>query len=211
MVYKKHYKRKPKPRSRWQNYSGAASQLVKDVNYLKKMVNVEMKLATLSISASPTYSGAISIMNNPAQGDTDLSRDGDSIKNQDVTISMIARAGLSSAIVRVIVFWDKQNKITSVSEFLDSTYVGGLFAPIAPRDYDHRFECKTLFDKVFALPINGQDTRVFEENIKIGLHTQFEAGSTTINTGALKVLYLSDKNANLPTLQFLSRLHFTDN
>lgn len=192
-------------------YAGYAYTALKIAKGLKKLVNVEMKhYDKNSTGQNMTDAGTIYTVNDVSQGDTDLTRDGDSLKNQSVQIKIQCNANSNQQNNgRVIVFWDKENKTSATTDLLETA------DPFSFKAYDTRFQTKVLWDKriVFSSTAveNGQ-IHTFDINLPLGAHTQFEAGTTTINTGALKILFLSDQNAtNYPTYSVYSRLLFTDN
>lgn len=208
--------KKPKPKfnkKKWSKrakvYGRAGVQLYKDVMALKRLVNAEVKFADASISGNVLNTGGLFTLNNPPQGDTDSSRDGDSLKNQSINIRYRWQYKGEACNGRIMVLHDKQNKVSAVTDVLDSGYIG-LFSSIAPKDYDKRFETQVLYDQVTQIS-SENPISIHNINLPLGFHTQFENGSTTVNTGALKMLYISDATTNDPNLIMMSRLQFTDN
>lgn len=204
-------KRKTKGSQKWvkrsSNYARAGYQLYKDVKKLKQLVNVEIKKVNNLTLATPGYVGQIVQLNTIAQGDTDTTRDGDSLKLQKLKFScLISNTRVASA--RVVIFWDQQNVVANPLDLLDN--VGTADGPLSYKNYDKRFQSKILMDRRVILHPNSQ-ARLIEGNLPIHRHTQFEAGTTTINTGALKVLFLGDAAAAQSTFRWISRLSFTDN
>lgn len=190
-----------------QVYGAAAKQLYRDVSYLKKVINVEIKHTDSELVITPGYNGALYTFNGLAQGDTDGTRDGDSLKVQDFAFKCLInnnRVGTA----RVIVLWDQGNEITGVSDVLNNS--GTAYAPLSLKDWDKRFESKIIFDKMIHLGPYNQ-TKFFKKKLRIGKHTQFEAGTTTINSGALKMIFIGDSNVNMTSFRFISRLTYTDN
>lgn len=211
MVYKKTYrKRKPMPRSRWQNYAGAGKQLYKDVKLIKQLINVEKKHVDFQGVQSPGWTGALTTLNLIAQGDTDSFRDGDSLKMQKLRIN-VQMTNVRIAIARVMVIFDPNNKCVNPNDILQPVAVGTADAPIAFKDYDKRFNCRVLYDKRFLFDAVSNNNRVADIKLHIGKHTQFEAGTTVINSGALKLLVIGDAAAALTTFRINSRLTYTDN
>lgn len=219
MAYSKYPKRKNYA-NRWYNSKPAAVIAKKGMSIakmaasaylmakgLKKASNIEYKAADVQDLSNANYSGYIATLNNIPQGATDSSRVGDSIKLQTVTIRGQLGRVTSDSTCRVILFWDKQNKVTTASDILQ--YVGSSYAPFSDKYYDKRFQTKIFYDKVFTLDSNSP-LRPFKIVKRIGLHTQFEAGSNTINTGVLRLLFISNVNANTPSLQYNSHLTYTD-
>lgn len=205
-VYKK---RRPARRkmSRYQNYAAGASQLWSDVKKLKALVNVELKEASLQTTQTPGYAGVLIELNQIPQGLTDSSRTGDSIKLQDIHFRCLV-SNTRIATARVVLIWDNDQKVAVPGDVYDQ--IGNTYAPISMKDFDLRFQSKILYDRIVRLD-PGQQSVVINKKIKIGKHTNFENGTTTVNTGSLKMLLIGDAAAGLSTFQWNSRLLFTDN
>lgn len=210
---KRRFYRKGKKRGKI--YGAAAAQLWKDVHKLKSMLNVEYKENYASLtSTSVDFAGAITTLNQISQGDADGTRDGDSLKMINLSIRGYTRInGISGDVLsRIIIFLDPQNVITSPNEVLAT--VGSTLAPLSPKSYDNRFRTKILYDKVFKLDPNYSPQQYFKFALAINKHTQFNAGTTTITSNALKVLLISDvDSAASPKAKtsFTYRLTYVDN
>lgn len=179
---------------------------------LKKAVNVEYKHYQAALTAQTIdYNGYVNELCIPAQGDSDVSRDGDGIKVQSLKMRGQLAYGTNPASVRMWIVWDNQNKITTANDFLETT--GSSIAVFSHKDWDARFQSRVLYDSgVKFLDPATNPTHEFSLKIPIGLHTQFEAGSTTINTGRLLVIAISSNvTTNLPTLSYIANAVFTDN
>lgn len=223
MVYKKNYKRakrgiqKRGGRSRFMKAGASAGSMaysaLKMAKRLKDMVNTEYKFYDQNVNASYDHTGNLNILNTPAQGQTDTTRIGDSIKVQNLTLRgyIYANAAAVSTLFRIMVLWDPQNKSTATSDILAN--VASVYAPISPKNYDKKFQTRVLHDKCYSIVSGGADSamRQFDVVIPVNQHTQFEAGSTTINTGALKILLISAAGVNLPTCVYTARVTYTDN
>ncbi len=114
---------------------------------------------------------------------------------------------------RVIFFWDRDNKISTVSDFWDASYIGAVNAPQGFKNHDKRFFTKVLYDRTFPLTATSSNSIVkTHKSVRINRHTQYEAGSTTIATGSLKLFVIGDEAsaADIPNVDFTARLHFLD-
>lgn len=223
MVYKKNYKRakptfqKRSGRSRFMKAGASAGSMaysaLKMAKRLKDMVNTEYKYYDQQVNASYDHTGNLNILNTPAQGQTDTTRIGDSIKIQNLTLRgyIYANALATSTLFRLMVIWDPQNKSSATSDILQN--IASVYAPISPKNYDKKFQTKVLLDKCYSIVSGGADSamRQFDFVLPINQHTQFDAASTTINTGALKILLVSAAGANLPTCVYSARVTYTDN
>lgn len=215
MVYKnrRRYYRKKAPKtksftSKALSVAGKAATALMLAKRIRDMVNIEYKIVELAAGVSPDWNGNYSVLNTVVQGVTDTTRIGDSIKCQNYNMRMNLIRGAADCITRVIFFWDAQNKTSSAADIL--SYVGSGQSTQSPKVYDKRFQTKWLYDKSFILTSNSP---IKKANIKLplNLHTQFDNTSTTVNTGKLVMLVISNVGANLPAVNFVGRLSFTDN
>lgn len=188
------------------NYN-QGKQLARDVKKLKKLINIERKVHTIDQTVNGTYSASLVTLNNPAQGVADTQRIGDSIKNQKLDFAFSITSG-SDCEARIMIIEDKNNDITASDLLL---FNGTVFATLSPKQWDHRYKTKVLYDKAFTLAA-GQDThlRIGKFNLNLGHHTQFDNTSTTILTGAYKLVFVSNTVAATPILRFTSRVEYTD-
>lgn len=186
---------------------------------LADKVNVEYKHDDNTQSgAEVNYNGAIGYLNNMAQGDTDVTRDGDSIKCQRLVLRgwFLGNATVAQT-CRLIIFWDQAESAgTTVNSVLDSTYTGSVLAPLSPKEHDFRFQTRFLYDSGpvnVPTQANNRGIHEFNLNIPINLHTQFAGASTTIKSGALKYLIIGTNapSTNNATFSMVARLSYTDN
>lgn len=227
MPYKKQYRKRSYRRKKPSNMvgrlarlgmsyvspAGAAYRALRLAKKVADAVNVEYKQFQQSASATYDYNGTLYTLNSVAQGDGDGQRDGDSLKMQNLTIraKLNKATGLGFTQARIIVYFDDSNKTSAVADILDSAYLASGFACLAPKDWDKRFQSKILLDKSFNLH-DGQNQLHLEEVIPINKHTQYEAATTTINSGALKMIIISDQTStNVPTITWVSALSYSDN
>lgn len=187
-----------------------AMKAMREIRKVKTQMNAEHKYLDYNISAlNVDYNGHQYNLNVMAQGDTDTTRDGDSIKVLNDSINLVVTRNGADALVRVIVFWDQMAKYSAVGNFLATT--GSILAPLSPRNHDSRFWFKTLYDQVYSVTAD-QPQQMDKIRIKINRHTQFDAGTTTVDSGVLRILLISDQvTSNLPVVDFTSRCFFTDN
>lgn len=211
--FKKNVKKFTKPKKPEQSTVGwLASKAWQGVRLLKDVINTEYKHLDTFQTQPINWSGYFPVINVIPQGVTDNQRVGDSCKIQNFVLRGNVFRGASDAVVRFMLVWDDQSKVSTVADILAAT--GSVYAPIAPKNYDKRFQTKIL--KEFRVHLTA-DTPIkkINMNMPINLHTQFSAGTTTIDTGKLFLVVISDRDpavpANLPNFVFYSRLSYTDN
>lgn len=222
--YKRRNKRKMPYRKYYNKAKSVASKAYTAYNIATKiarLVNVEHKMVEEVVSISEDWDGTLTTLNAVAglgTGDDD-NRVGDSIKNQFLSVrGHVAFNQDASALAvqtfTVIIFQDYQNTCASPSYILETARVGTSIAPYAHKDKDHGYRSKILWKRTFTLSVQ-RDVARFHAKIKLHGHTQFEAGTATINTNAYKMLTISNNPASSPTynvpIQCISRFYYTDN
>lgn len=211
--YKKRtYKKKP---GRAANYKAGLGQLASDVMQLKRLINVEIKNHDLNSSTTVPTTGTVIGLSAVAQGDGSTTRDGDSIKLLKNSLKFALTSNASTAyttLVRVIIFRGKQENAVgySLTDILETADI------LSPKSYTDRFRTKVLSDRTYTVRENEASAvyttqRQYNSNIKLYGHTQFVAGSTSIENGGLYMLLLSNQPTNTPTFAYYNRLTFTDN
>lgn len=219
MAYRKNYRRRyPKRRGGRRRFKRAGAKAgsmaysaYKMARKLMDAVNVEYKVYNTTASNVPAdYTGSSTSLNIPSQGLLDTNRVGDSLKCQNLTFRFIGSRGTTDCFVRYIIYWDQQNQISLGSDLLEN--VGSQQAVISPKNYDNRFRSSILHDYSHFLTASDPLCKS-EISIPINRHTQFNGATTTIQTGALKVLVISSlvAGATTPSVTWNSRLSFTDN
>jgi len=205
-----------KPRDNFEEVADMARSAYRIGLEIKDTINTEHKqFVVAQTSTSVTWSGLIlAIVQAMAQGDDSNQRIGDSIKCQNLTLRWYAGPSLSNSNhLRVIVFWDESNVINTPAQLLNA--VGTAQGVISGKTYDNRFLTKILYDEVVTL-LDPDFTLghtfmgpIKHHVIKLNKHTQFDTGTTTIVTGALKIFAISDTAAGTP-ITFNAQLSYTD-
>ncbi len=209
-----HYKRKYKKR-RYGRKSAYA--MAKKSLHISKFLarGVERKHVTYDLSISGVdFNGIISInMNSMPQGANDLSRIGDKVLDNSLYFGCEFYRGSADCNLRVLVFWDKQNLVANPNDLIDS--VGTILAPVADIHVDKRKRWTKIMDRTYTLTSADKTLQVFRKRFKINKSTYFNQGTTTINTGRMAVLWITDLNAGLPIADYpqiisFSRVYYTD-
>jgi len=186
-----------------------ASKAWQGVKMLKDVVNTEYKYFDINETANVDYNGYLPSLCTPTQGDGDQQRDGDRLKMQNLTFRGRLVRNTADCMVRVIIGIDKQVKVTTAADVLESTGASTA-GPISPKNYDKRFQTKILYDRRFNLTAD-MPVRFVNINKAINTHEQFTNGTTTMQSGRLFAIFISNINANVPSMQYYSRVTFTDN
>lgn len=188
-----------------------------------RLINVEHKHKVIAFSKSVDSNGiCIPLFHNDAShthaisvGDSHYERNGNSIKPLTLTVkgtcwvpkSTTAASGGDT--LRVIIFKHQQNngQTVNVTDYLQSNNVRDF------KNYDNRFQFKTLYDKIFNLTGTESGLRNMNTFRKLFGHMTYTTGSDDIETGAYYMILLSTTSTvgNMPEVRVHARLTYTDN
>lgn len=213
-VYKRTYRRKPRAVAKptlpmKYRIADTAEKAYKTAMYVKNLINVEKKHYDYDQTITPNYTGSITTINNPDAGTTDITRIGDSILNKSIEYKGYSMRNGADALVRVLLIWDKQNTVATVADCLDKT--GSGYAPLCSIKKDNFRQFRILYDNTHTVS-TYRPLHQFSISLKnLDTHTQFEAATTAINSGAYKLLVISNLNANVPNVFTSRRFQYIDN
>lgn len=198
----------------WYNSGNAvplAEQALKTAQWVASLVNAESKYDDTTVTNQVVdYNGYVATLCDPAQGTTAITRNGDSIKLQNLTLRMFCYNTTVSDVLRIIVFEDKQNTITTASQMLQAT--GSALASLSPKNEDNKYDTKILMDKKYTLDTAAVPIRNIETVIPLKFHTHFNASGGAIDTGALKIMAIGTTAPTSTTnITYYSRVTYLDN
>lgn len=185
--------------------------LVGKVKKIADAVNIEYKEYEVKANPTPDYNGAIVNLCVPAQGTANSQRIGDGFKMQNLTFRGYVKAGPTlHESIRVLIFIDKQNQITTGADLLDNTGTG--YATLSSKNEDNKYMSRVLYDRTFQVSPGYRPIIHFEGVIPIDLHQHFQAGTTTIKDNALKQMVISDLASGTAsaTVVWCSYVSYTD-
>ena len=190
---------------------------IKALEYKVKHNDPEDKYHNRRVNVGATFAGSLTELADIPQGDEDIQRNGDSVFLKILHLNMVVFNRSANAAeeqyVRVIVINDKDNSIINVSDFWSAEYLGVANAPLGFKNHDKRFQSKVLYDTMMVMPaVGGGSIQKRQVKIPLKFHTQYEAASTTITTGSLKVFIIGDDAADPsnPNVDFTSRIYYED-
>lgn len=183
--------------------------------WIKSVVNVEYKkYDNLYNTTIGTTGTKVVDLTTIAQGSTDATRNGNSIK----VVSLLCAGQVShnvistgTNVVRLLIVLDTQqvsDTSPSFADIVDSSFADDIHAPLT-RATVGRF--KVIRDRLFDTDPSNI-TKHFKMYIKLDHHMRFNGTtSTDIQKGGLYVFAVSNDNANKPLLLCNCRLTFVDN
>lgn len=191
------------------------SSLARRVRRLEQSREVKFFTSGPTATACNELGNIYNIVNDVAQGDSQVQRDGSSVYNKSMDLDLwITRNSTATVpqIVRVIVLNDKQDDL-AVADFWGSVAAGSSYNWMEGKLSEFRFSSKVLYDRTFNLNEATNISYVVKKKIPLGFSTQYDASSTTINNNSIKIFAISSSTAAgalLPTVVYRTRVHFTD-
>jgi hypothetical protein len=180
------------------------------------LLNAEFKHIDVTVAAAVSTTPAITALSVLAQGDTNITRDGNSIKctGFDFRYFWSVNASATASLARLVVFLDTRNvgaAPTATDVFASST--------IALPNVDaqpNRFVI--LYDSTQSLVLASDTRQAVSSQLSIpalrGVHFTFNGNAGTVADlrGACLLVYvLSNEATNTPSVDFQCRLWFVDN
>lgn len=184
-------------------------RMVKRLNYLSKINKPETKyfsnyFTSVGIDGNGSLNTSLCY---PAQGLTAVTRIGDSIRVKSLTIRGSWAHNGSDSVCRVIIFYDYENTINGVANFLDNS--GTTVATFSSRTQSYLYNAKTIYDRSFSITADNA-LRSFSATIKINKITKFTPGATGIQKGALKLIAITNELYALPLFAYKVFVTYTD-
>lgn len=210
---KKQYKRGRRAAySRYKN-----DQIVKDVMYLKKLVNIEVKhFDTIQNNISLSTVPIIVSLNEIAQGLTDTNRVGNSIKIQSIQVfgKITQSSAATDTTFRIMVGSSNIAEANpTATDILDNT--GNNMIVVSPYLLNRTATFNVKLDKSKVLCSNGTTERYFKYFLPVtNHHVKFDgsgAGVASVTGGNLWSMVFCDETTNLPKLNCFYRIRYTDN
>lgn len=175
--------------------------------------------AGASITAGTTY--VISSVSDIPQGQTDVTRIGDSLQVKNLHLQFIVAPAVAAALVgyvRVCVFQFTQqfsvNPPTGANT-RQADPIGGV-THLSPWIVDGRAAIRPLYDQMFVLPDNGvagQYPIYINQRINLSSAKKTITYNNASTTDAWDKIYIgavSNLAANFPTVRWLTQLDYTD-
>lgn len=178
---------------------------------VKKMLNVESKAfeyyetsASGNVGTTPLFTDLTALI---AQGSSDVTRDGDSLKLNRITGAYTLTG--SNDFYRVVVTQATDEALVAADVFAS---VGTAYSVTSPVAWDTRQQFRVLYDRCHNINqaltgINNFTNHRFE--IKEELHVQYLNGSTTVERGCIQIWFVSFSGATAHNLSV--QMEFVDN
>lgn len=207
MPYKRGYKRKRS--SRKKSAYSMAKMALKKANRIES--RQEKKHTDLNIGGTDVdWDGTEATLNLIAQGTEDTDRIGDKCTMTSCRIHLrLLLNGRADACFRIILMYDKQDQYSSIIDFLQ--VVGTSAVVTSAYNVDLRNQFIILYDKRFILNDGDRRQRLVNIDRKLNKLVKFNAGTTDLESGALK-LFVMSANADTAPAEYegYCRVWFAD-
>ncbi len=190
-----------------------AKRAMKQVTALKALLNVEDKVcdnagsAVTVSSATPT----LYLLSAIGQGVGYTERTGLSVKatSQSFRATLTLDPASLGCHMRIMLLADLQahgSAPVAGDVLQNSTLIN------SPINYVGADRFRVLFDNTISMSSNGESRRDLEISFPVKYHLAFgSATATDVDNTAIYLLLMSDVNANLPFISYVSRITFVDN
>ena len=138
MPYRKRYRKKKRSKLPWYERKYTASQLAKKAwktaKWLKSVVNVEKKICDTTPNGGVSSSGTVVPITTVAQGDSQIARDGNSIKCTSLLMrgTFTQNPSATNSYMRVIYFIDNQQIADTTPGVTDVLQSASVTSPLNP-------------------------------------------------------------------------------
>lgn len=193
-----------------------ASRALSYVKGAASLINAEIKHVDISVAGSSSTTPGLTYISGIAQGDTNLSRDGNSVKLKGglVKVTLVRHASATFSRVRSLIICDTRNQgvIPSAADVYDSSTTNGLInLDTDPNRYVIISDTMICLDDGHGLT----QTREFDITPAIkDMHLVFSGTSALVASAKGPVLYYIQQSNEATNVAFLlidARLLFVDN
>lgn len=215
MVYTRRARRRKtsKKATGW-NWKMMAKKAFQTSRFLAEIVNAEQKTFDVSNTATPSTTSGCTWISALGEGDSYANRQGISIKAASINIGLqfvLNSVATVPASIRFLLFYDM---LPDQSVPLANDILSGGQVITAPLAVEGMKRYKVLRDIRLTLSPNGMQARIYKVFKRLRFHISWINDNATQNAVSKNHIYFlcfSDQAANLPTLNYYSRLRYYDN
>lgn len=213
-------RRKPRFMSTLSWLATTMPPLIRSVRMIQGMINVEKKYIVSNGTLSSTLGGNVACLNILDTGDTDVTRNGDSILAKYINIKLSFTHDLdldSTSACRVLLVVDKENRgaLPANSDILSDPSTGNF--PLALRNLanNDRFVVLRDFTVQMRENINGHaETKYGGIFKKLNFHMKYDGSAgdvTDVRQNSIFLMVSSDSSTDPIAVTYNSYLTFYDN
>jgi len=185
------------------------------VKYLRTLVNSEVHKFDVGVTTTtPSTTAVITQLNAIAQGDLSSNRTGNSLllKYLTMRVAVLASTSANQTLLRIIVFFDKQQIADTAPATTDLLSVNSTLA-FLNNNAAGRFQViDDRFINLDNLSKKSMHYKYYKSFAGSNIHCKYNgAASTDIQKNGLYVAFISNEATNTPSVTGLIRLGYHDN
>jgi len=184
----------------------------RSIKAIRRMLNVEVKaFQAAGTAVQPTTTGTVQdFLSGIAQGVTDATRVGDSLKVLRVRLEYMFEMNSTAAATQAIwvMICRANDEIMTAGQL--NTLDANAYAYLGQRYWDNKSQYRVLWEKRMVVDPEHQ-ARVGTIDIRLNDHVQYNAGGNTVNTGSIFLAIWSNSTTNNPNFGYVLQVEYVDN
>ena len=184
----------------------------KSIRAIKRMLNTEVKcFQAAGANITPTTTGTITdFLSGIAQGVTDITRVGDSLKVLRLTMNYNFQMNSTANGTQVcwVAILRANDEIMTAAQL--NTLDGNAYAYLGDYAWDYKDQYRVLWEKRILVDPEHQ-AHVGRVNLRLNDHAQYNAGGNTLNSGSIFMAIWSNSTTNNPDFGYVLQVEFVDN
>lgn len=218
MPYKPRSNRRRPKQPRYPQSSGYLDTAAKALTVayaVRKLINVEFKMANTGLTVDPSSSGVVQNLTSISQGDTLAARDGNKIRAKRIEISGLVtmHASATQSHLRLMLVRDN-NGSTTQPAITDLFSTVAVFSQNRPKlgDPQNNSRFSILWDKFIIVDASYRQVAPFSMSLTLDHHIYYSGTSgTDEGKGNLYLFMASNEATNDPIVNAGSNFTFIDN
>ncbi len=184
----------------------------KSIRSIRRMLNTEVKcFQAAGANIAGTTTGTITdLLSGIAQGVTDITRVGDSIKVLRLTMHYNFQMNATAAGTQVV--WvaiiRANDEIMTAAQL--NTLDGNAYAYLGDYPWDYKDQFRVLWQRRIEVDPEHQAV-IGNVNLRLNDHAQYNAGGNTLNSGSIFMALWTNSTTNNPDFGYVFQLQFVDN
>lgn len=192
-------------------YIKSIGALASEVRLLKDMVNVEQKYIDTSGNGTISTTGVIGILSLCAQGNTDITRNGNQIKLKDIHIKIDINRNASAAVNRCLAMLICDKEYDGANPTIANILAASNVLSPLNKDFSKRFV--VLKTKHFNIDAS-EASKSFTWYTKLPFHCFYDGATAAqgdCKENQILLLLLEDQAINVASYAYYARINFFDN
>jgi hypothetical protein len=184
----------------------------KSIRSIRRLLNAEVKcFQAAGANITPTTTGTITdFLSGIAQGVTDITRVGDSLKvlrlSMNYQFSMNSTANGTQFVWVAII--RASDEIMTAAQL--NTLDANAYAYLGDPPWDYKDQYRVLWQK--RLVVDPEHQAILgRADLKLNDHAQYNAGGNTLNSGSIFMAIWSSSTTNNPDFGYVLQVEFVDN